>query len=348
VIRVLLAEDSAVTRAYLTYILEDDPQIEVVGSAKDGQEAVDLAASLRPDVILMDVHMPVLDGYEATRQIMATTPTPIVMATASSSQSESRSGFTALEAGALILLAKPPALWDEGHDEAATELLRTLKLMAEVKVVRRRHVNGAPPSPPSAHRFPRPRDPRVIAIGASTGGPQALSAILDGLPGALGVPVVLVQHITEGFIDGFVEWLGARSAMRAVVATNGMELMPGTIHVAGGGRHMTLTRDGRIGLDHGPPVNGFRPSISRLFHSVAEVCGREAVGVLLTGMGRDGADGLRQMRDAGALTIAQDEASSVIFGMPAEAVRLRAACEVLAPPQIADALWAVEAERVRP
>jgi two-component system, chemotaxis family, protein-glutamate methylesterase/glutaminase len=346
VIRVLLAEDSAVTRAYLTYLLSEDAAIDVVGVAKDGQEAVELAASLRPDVILMDVHMPVLDGFEAARKIMETTPTPIVMATASSSQSENRGGFAALEAGALILLAKPPALWDEGHDEAASELLRTLKLMAEVKVVRRRALNGVAQQHPS-ERFNRPREPRVVAIGASTGGPQALSEILAGLPGSLGIPVMLVQHITDGFIDGFVEWLGTRTPMDVVVATHGVQLRAGTMYVAGSGRHMTLARDGRISLERAPAVNGFCPSISRLFQSVAATCGREAIGILLTGMGRDGADGLRQMRDAGALTIAQDEASSVIFGMPGEAVRMKAACEVLAPRAIAEALRVVDAERVR-
>jgi two-component system chemotaxis response regulator CheB len=347
VIRVLLAEDSAVTRAYLTYLLSEDAGIVLVGAAKDGQEAVDMAARLRPDVILMDVHMPKLDGYEATRKIMEQTPTPIVMATASSSQSETRGGFSALEAGALILLGKPPALWDDGHDEAASELLRTLKLMAEVKVVRRRAaINGVAHQHPS-ERFTRPREPRVVAIGASTGGPQALSEILEGLPEPLGIPVVLVQHITDGFIDGFVEWLGTRTPMDVTVATHGVQLRPGAMYVAAGGRHMTLTRDGRISLESGPPVNGFTPSISRLFQSVAAVCGREAVGILLTGMGRDGADGLRQMRDAGALTIAQDKASSVIFGMPGEAVRLDAACEVLAPSAIAEALRVVDTERVR-
>jgi two-component system chemotaxis response regulator CheB len=345
VIRVLLAEDSAVTRAYLTYLLSEDDAIEVVGAAKDGQEAVDMAASLRPDVILMDVHMPILDGYEAARKIMESTPTPIVMATASSSRSETRGGFAALEAGALKLLAKPPALWEEGHDEAASELLRTLKLMSEVKVVRRRPINGTAQHP--SERFPRPRDPRVVAIGASTGGPQALVEILDGLPQPLGIPVLLVQHITDGFIDGFVSWLGTRTAMEVVVAGHGAQLRPGVVYVAGGGRHMTVTRDGRISLERGPAVNGFTPSISRLFDSVAVACGREAVGILLTGMGRDGADGLRRMRDAGALTIAQDEASSVIFGMPGEAVRLKAACEVLAPRAIAEALQVVDAERVR-
>jgi two-component system chemotaxis response regulator CheB len=267
------------------------------------------------------------------------------MATASSSRSETRGGFTALEAGALILLAKPPALWEDGHDEAAAELLRTLKLMSEVKVVRRRTANGVAQHP--SERFSRPREPRVIAIGASTGGPQALSTILAGLPGSLGVPILLVQHITDGFIDGFVAWLGSRTAMEVVVARHGQALQPGVMYVAGSGRHMTITRDGRVSLELGPPVNGFRPSISRLFDSVADSCGREAVGVLLTGMGRDGADGLRQMRDAGALTIAQDEASSVIFGMPAEAVRLDAAVEVLSPDRIAQQLWTLERERVK-
>ena len=293
----------------------------------------------------MDVHMPVLDGYEATRKIMELTPTPIVMATASSSQSETRGGFTALEAGALILLSKPPALWEEGHDDAANELLRTLKLMSEVKVVRRRATNGVAQHP--SERFTRPREPRVVAIGASTGGPQALTTILDGLPSPLGIPMLLVQHITDGFIDGFVEWLGGRTVMDVVIATHGVQLRPGTLYVAGTGHHMTVTRDGRVSLDTGPPVNGFRPSISRLLDSVADACGRESVGVLLTGMGRDGADGLLRMRTAGALTIAQDEASSVVFGMPGEAVRMKAACEVLPPAAIAEALRVVEAGRVK-
>jgi two-component system chemotaxis response regulator CheB len=174
-----------------------------------------------------------------------------------------------------------------------------------------------------------------------------LSSILAGLPGSLSVPVLLVQHISEGFIGGFAEWLATRTSMNVMIAEHGHELSPGTIYVAGYGRHMTLSRERRIVLAGGPPVNGFCPSISRLFDSVAETCGREAVGVLLTGMGRDGADGLRRLRDAGALTIAQDAATSVIFGMPGEAVRLDAAVDVLPPAGIADALWALDAERVR-
>ena len=324
-IRVLLAEDSAVTREYLKWLLEQDPELEVVGAAPDGERAVALAERLRPDVILMDVHMPGLDGFDATRQIMERFPTPIVMATASTSRA-----FEALEAGALVLLAKPPAPWEDGHEAAAEELLRTIKLMAEVKVVRRWADNGA-------RRVRRPRAPRVVAIGASTGGPQVLAAILGELP-PLGVPVVLVQHISLGFIEGFVEWLDSRAPMPVRIARHDDRLTPGTVYVADGGHHVTLTRDRRIALDDGPPVNGFRPSISRLFDSVAETCGQAAVGVLLTGMGRDGADGLRRMRDAGALTIAQDEASSVVFGMPGEAVRLEAAVDVLPPAAITETL----------
>ena len=176
----------------------------------------------------------------------------------------------------------------------------------------------------------------MIAIGASTGGPQVLSAILAALPGPLSVPLLLVQHISDGFIEGFVDWLGTRTSMEVVLAERGDELRAGVIHVAGSDHHMGIEGDGRIVFDSGPPVNGFRPSISHLFDSVARCCGRESVGILLTGMGRDGADGLRRMRDAGALTIAQDEESSVIFGMPGEAVRLNAAVEVLAPEEIAE------------
>ena len=327
-IRVLIAEDSAVTREYLTVVLGDDPGLSVVGTAHNGEEAVELAEQLRPDVILMDVHMPVLDGFEATRAIMQRAPTPIVMATASSSRQETRSAFSALEAGALILLDKPPGPWDPDHEDAEQALIRTIKLMAEVKVVRHwaaRAVNGhrPPAAPPSAAR--------IVAIGASTGGPQVLTTILGALPRTLAVPVVLVQHISHGFIGGFAEWLATRTALDVALAVPGMPLRAGTVHVAGADGHLEVTRDGRLSRTSGPPVNGFRPSISCLFDSVSTAYGRDAIGVLLTGMGRDGADGLRRMREAGARTIAQDEATSVVFGMPGEALRLNAASDVLGP-----------------
>lgn len=341
-IRVLIAEDSAVTREYLTAVLDDDPGLSVVGTARNGEEAVALAEQLRPDVILMDVHMPILDGFEATRAIMQHTPTPIVMATASSSQQETRSAFSALEAGALILLDKPPGLWDPDHEAAEQSLVRTIKLMAEVKVVRHwatRPVNGhRPAAAPTG-------DARIVAIGASTGGPQVLTTILGALPRTLPVPVVLVQHISDGFIGGFVEWLATRTALDVVLAAPGTPLRAGTVHVANADGHLGVTRDGHLVRIAGPPVNGFRPSISRLFDSVSTAYGRDAVGVLLTGMGRDGADGLRRMRETGARTIAQDEDTSVVFGMPGEALRLDAASDVMAPDAIAQALLALNGGR---
>jgi two-component system chemotaxis response regulator CheB len=342
-IRVLLAEDSAVTREYLGYVLDEDPGLTVVGVATNGREAVELAERLRPDVIVMDVHMPVLDGYDATREIMQRAPTPIVMATASSSREETRGAFSALEAGALVLLDKPPGPFDPDHRQAVQELIRTVKLMAEVKVVRHwapRAVNGTARAAASVTTAAR-----IVAIGASTGGPQVLAAVLGGLPRPLEVPVVLVQHISEGFIGGFAEWLGSRTAMDVVLAVPGSALRRGTVHVAGGDGHLEVTSDGRLARTGGPPVNGFRPSITCLFDSVAAAYGRAAVGVLLTGMGRDGADGLRRMREAGARTIAQDEATSVVYGLPGEAVRLDAATDVLAPDAIAQALAALSGVR---
>jgi two-component system chemotaxis response regulator CheB len=344
VIRVLIAEDSAVTRAYLTFVLEEDPEITVAGGARDGGQAVELATELRPDVILMDVHMPVMDGYDATRLIMERAPTPIVMATASSNGIETRSAFRALEAGALILLDKPPGPFDPNAEASARELVRTVKLMSEVKVVRRWPVRAAAAAAPA----PAPRrTTRVVAIGASTGGPQVLAAILQALPAALAVPILLVQHITHGFVGGFVEWIRSLTPMDVVLGEAGDALRPGTIHVAGGAGHLGVTRDGGVAIDRGPAVNGFRPSISRLFDTVAEAYGDEAIGILLTGMGRDGADGLRRMRDAGALTIAQDEASSVVYGMPAEAARIGAAASVLEPAGIAGVLRRLGERRAR-
>jgi two-component system chemotaxis response regulator CheB len=344
VIRVLLAEDSAVTRMYLQHVLEGDPEIRVVAVAANGEEAVALASRERPDVVLMDVHMPALDGYEAARAIMRATPLPIVMTTASSGELGTHGGFRALEAGALVIVEKPPGLAHPRHEEVERELLRTLKLMAEVKVVRRWRdgANAEPPRPPAV-----PTSPCAIAIGASTGGPPVVAELLRALPATLDAPVLVVQHIGEGFVQGFAEWLATVCPRPVAMARQGRPADGGTVYVAGGGAHLGLSRDRRLTLEQGPPRHGFRPSISRLFESVAASCGPDAVGILLTGMGRDGADGLLALRDAGATTIAQDEASSVIYGMPAEAVRLGAARHVLAPAGIAALLQSLDGAGAR-
>ncbi|MBI2461066.1 MAG: chemotaxis-specific protein-glutamate methyltransferase CheB [Candidatus Rokubacteria bacterium] len=331
--RVLVADDSATVREYLAYLLGEDPALEVVGTARDGLEAVEQAQRLRPDIIVMDVHMPRMNGFEATRQVMERIPTPIVIVSASISREEVALTFEALKAGALTVVDKPGGPDHPKHAESARRLVETVKLMAEVKVVRRwpRGERPAPPAPPAVKAD---RKIRLIAIGASTGGPQVVAEILRGLPREFGAPILVVQHIAPGFTEGLVEWLGQGTPLAVRLAEAGEPVRPGTVYVARNGVQMGITGDGRIRLTKEPAEDGFCPSASYLFQSVAQAYGRAAVGILLTGMGRDGARGLLRLREAGGLTIAQDEESSVIFGMPGEAVRLGAAEHVLSPEQI--------------
>jgi len=336
-IRVLLADDSATVREYLAYLLGEDPTLEVVGTARDGLEAVAEAERLKPDIIVMDVHMPRMNGFEATHQIMERTPTPIVIVSASISREEVAITFEALKAGALTVVDKPGGPDHPRHAESAQRLVETVKLMAEVKVVRRFPRRKRPVTPPS---FPPPsgRTIRLIAIGASTGGPQVLAEILAGLPANFGVPILIVQHIAPGFTEGLAQWLGQETRLGVKLAEPREAVQPGTVYLAPNGWQTGVTKDGGIRLTKEVLEDGFCPSASHLFQSVAEAYGRSAMGVLLTGMGRDGASGLRRLREAGAVTIAQDKATSVVFGMPGEAVRLGAAEYVLAPAQIAAAI----------
>jgi two-component system, chemotaxis family, protein-glutamate methylesterase/glutaminase len=327
-VRVLLVEDSAVTREYLGFLLARDPEIQVVGAASDGLDAVEQVERLRPEVILMDIRMPRMSGLEATRKIMSCFPTPIVLVTAGFSSDDTALCFEAIKAGALTLLNKP-----SGFDNPeALNLARTVKLMAEVKVVRR-----WPPSERSATRPLVKRDGRrirVLAIGASTGGPAALVEVLGDLRGALAVPVLVVQHITPGFAAGLAEWLSKETRLAVKLAENGEPARPGVVYLAPNGVQMAIGADERIRLTRENTVGALHPTVDHLFASVAEVYGRFAMGILLTGMGRDGADGLSRLRGTGAVTIAQDEATSVVFGMPGEAVRLGAAERVLPPREI--------------
>jgi len=343
VIRVLLAEDSATVREYLAWLLDGDPGLEVVGTARDGVEAVEQAERLKPDVLLMDVHMPRLNGYEATRQIMERAPAPIVMISASLERDEVAMTFAALEAGALTVLGKPAGPDDPRHAEAARRIRETVRLMSEVKVVRR-WPRREPPPPRAPLALPGRRI-RLVAVGASTGGPPVVAQILKALPRDLGASVLLVQHIASGFSAGLAEWLDQVAPLPVKLAERGEPARPGSVYVAPEGWQMGITTQGRIHLSREPAEDGFCPSASSLFESVAASYGRSGMGVLLTGMGRDGASGLRRLRQAGGLTIAQDEATSAVFGMPGEAIRLGAADHVLAPDQIADAIRALAGKR---
>lgn len=340
-IDVLVVEDSAVVREFLLYILGSDPLIRVIGTARDGEEALDAMSRLKPHVITMDIHMPRLNGLEATRRIMETTPVPIVIVSGSDDPSEVVSTFDAMEAGAVAMLKRPAGLGHPEHEAMARELVNTVKAMAEVKVIRRwpKGRPGAATRAPTAMGLASaPGRPRIVAIGASTGGPPVLLAILAGLPKDFPLPVTIVQHMASGFSDGFIEWLGQSSALPIQLGGHGDTLQAGRAYLAPDGHHMTVTRSGRIVLNQEVPENGLRPAVSALFRSIAENYGGEAIAGLLTGMGRDGADELRLLKDKGAITFAQDKETSVVHGMPGEAIRLDAAMLVLPAEKIAAVL----------
>ncbi len=337
-IRVLIVEDSAVVREFLVHVLGADPDIRVVGTAHDGEEALDAVKHHRPDVITMDIHMPRLDGLEATRRIMETQPTPIVIVSGSNDPREVATTFRAMEAGAVAVLRRPAGIGHPDHEASAGELVQTVKLMSEVKVIRRWPRAGHQPEMPRPAETARARvevKVKVIAIGASTGGPPVQQTILAALPQDFPVPVLIVQHMAAGFTQGFVQWLAQTSSLPVHLAAHDEYIRPGHAYVAPDEFQMRVSWGGRIVLTKDEPENGLRPSVSYLLRSVALVYGRDAVAGLLTGMGRDGAEELKLLKEKGATTFAQDKESSVIYGMPGAAIKLDAATFVLPVEKIA-------------
>ena len=345
-LRVLIVEDSLTSSLLLKTILESDPAIQVVGTAQDGIEGLQKALELRPDLITMDIHMPGQDGFETTRQIMARVPTPIVIVSASADASEVRLSMQSLEAGALAIIPKPSGPQHPRFKQQAEELIHTVKTMADVKVVGRRSpVVRLPKSASRLPAFTRPLE--LIAIAASTGGPAALTAILSGLPKPLPIPILIVQHIAAGFDRGLVEWLASVSGQPVRLARQNELLEPGQVLMAPQGVHLGVDERRQVTLDHySPPLGGFRPSATYLFSSIARVYGARALGVTLTGMGVDGAAGLLELHQAGGRVLAQDEASCVVFGMPAAALALGAVDQIVPLLQIAAILAELETEAI--
>lgn len=343
--RVLVVEDSLTVRKRLLEVLSADPELEVVGEAGDGKSAIELCQSLRPDVITLDMMLPVMTGLAATEYIMAYCPTPILVVSASTNRGELFRTYDALAAGAVDVLEKPNGLEPEGSWEQ--RLVATVKLVSRIKVIthpraRLAAVPGGRPRPSELAKAERSGQVHCIAIGASTGGPAALVTILRALPEKFPIPILLVMHIGPLFATALAEWLDAQSTLRVSHAAHG-EPLPGLgesrVVMAPPDRHL-LIREGRLLLDDGPELHSCRPSVDVLFASVARELGSKAAACLLTGMGRDGADGLLSIRRAGGKTIAQDQASSVVFGMPREAELLGAAEQVLSIEQVAPALVA--------
>ncbi len=341
-VRVVIVDDSASVRLFLRQLLTADPEIKVVGTAADGEEALEVVVRLTPDVVTMDIHMPRMNGLIATRRLMETHPLPIVIVSSVLDAEEVASTFHALEAGAVAAVPLPRGTGRPDAGEEARSFVQTVKLMAAVKVVRRWRLPAvAAPSP----TFLRSRclgpavQVQVVAIGASTGGPPVVQKILEGVPPAFPAAILIVQHMATGFTAGFAKWLNQTSGLPVRLATHDEQLLPGHAYLAPDGCHMEVAAAGnRIVLVNTPPENGLRPSVSVLFRSVAHGYGGKAIGVLLTGMGSDGAEGLLLMKEKGAITIVQDRESSVIHGMPGEALKLDAATCTLPPEGIIAAL----------
>ncbi|MDP1612840.1 MAG: chemotaxis-specific protein-glutamate methyltransferase CheB [Sulfuritalea sp.] len=339
-IRVLLVDDSPIALHILQRLLSRAADIQVTGTAANGREALDLLPALNPDVICTDLHMPLMDGLEFTRAVMNKYPRPILVLSISVEPGSSNV-FRLLEAGAVDFYPKPCAIQDADQEKLARDLASKIRVLAGVHVFRRAEKTigaGRQPATPA----PRAGAPvRMVAIGASTGGPQALREILGHLPDRFPVPVVCVQHIGADFLPEMVAWLAEVCPLPVRVAVQGEVPQAGVVHFAPGDAHLELDGGGRFDLTATPPCDGHRPSVTVTLRAVARRHGAGAVGVLLTGMGRDGAEGMAEIAAAGGITIAQDEASSVVYGMPREAVALGAAQQVLPLRQIGPALAAL-------
>ncbi|HZF11405.1 MAG TPA: chemotaxis-specific protein-glutamate methyltransferase CheB [Thermoanaerobaculia bacterium] len=332
-IRVLLVDDSPSVRAVLRRFFAKTPDFQVVGEAADGKQAVAAVLAVEPHVVVMDLLMPVMDGYEAIQGIMAVRPTPIVVLSSRANRNQMQTAFEAMRRGALEVLPKPEdtASWEQ----LAESLPATLRAVAEARAqplaarprpARRTAVSGGMESA-------APVELRYVAIGASTGGPAAIRELLLEIPVDVPVSLLIVQHIAAGFEVGFADWLNKEFPHDVRLARDGEQPRPGEVRLAPGGSHLLLEADGILRLDSGTPARrGHRPAVDELFFSCARSCPQQVAGVILTGMGADGAEGLLALRQAGGLTLAQDEASSVVFGMPRVALE-RGAADVALPPR---------------
>lgn len=334
-VSVLVVDDSLICRQLICEALSKDPDIEVVGSCADGKQAVEMTKELRPHVITMDVDMPVMDGLTATEHIMAECPTPILVLTADPRSQAPELTYRALELGALALQIKPAI--DAGPE--AWNLVREIKLLSSVRVIRhlRRPQKGITPPRVTTSVLPAV-SMGVVVVAASTGGPQVLYRMLSELPADFPAPIVIVQHINAAFAESLAGWLANASRLKVRLAQDGEPLMPGHVLIAPPGQHTVIPFRGRVALKAGVERDGHMPSGTTLLESAARTYGRRAVGLVLTGMGADGAEGLLAIRQAGGLTLAQNEESCVVFGMPGAAVERKAVDHLIHGDEVAASL----------
>ena len=339
-IRVLVVDDSPTTVAVLKKMLSSSEDITVVGTAANGADGLRQVEALKPDVICSDYNMPEMNGLEFTRAVMKEYPRPILVVSTEVADRSSKTVFELLKAGAIDVFPKPRGGISPENDELRRELVRKIKVLSGIVVFHKYHhpERQAAGTKPAARPLPAPGKDgryRIVALGSSTGGPQALLSILPRLPADFPIPVVCVQHISTGFLAGLLEWLNEHCALSVGQAPPGQLPARGHIYFPPEGHHLTFANDGTFVNSNDPPYRGNRPSVNVTFASIAGVYAAQAIGILLTGMGDDGAEGMGQLKGLGAPTIAQDEASSTVFGMPRAAIEQGAATEVLGLEKIA-------------
>ncbi len=348
--RVLIVEDSLVIRQLLAHIISRDPRLQLVGAVSSGEEALQELPRLRPNVISMDIRLPGMDGLEATRRIMSEMPTPIVVIADAVEDLSLKISMNALRSGALSVVEKPVGTTSRQYEAIADTICTQLFIMSQVPVIRRRSIGPRQASvrdPPSAGPVAPLKNvarPSIIAMAASTGGPPAFARLLGALPADFAVPILLVQHMGAPFMEGFASWLDGLTPLRVAIARDRELPIDGHVYVAPGDRHLTLSPQGMLRVGSGPPVSGQRPSATVLFQSMAATAGAQACGVLMTGMGEDGAVGLSALRRAGGFTITESAHSAVVYGMPAAAVRLGGSSISLPIDQIAPRILRLMAE----
>jgi two-component system chemotaxis response regulator CheB len=325
-VRVMVVEDSLVVRQLLVHIIARDPRLVVAAAVGSAEEALREIGRVRPDVISMDIRLPSMDGLEATRRIMTEHPTPIVVIAGSVEDESLKISMNALRAGALTVVEKPVGLTSAGFDGIAETICTQLYIMRQGPVVRQRSFAWRPEAaaaPAAKQDWERgTARPTIMGIAASTGGPPALAKILGALPADFPLPILLVQHMGAPFMEGFASWLNGLMPLEVRIAKDQEIPVAGTVYVAPGDRHLLLSPAGTLQISAAPALASQRPSATLLFQSMARTAGARALGVLLTGMGDDGAQGLVELRQAGGYTVAEDESTAVVYGMPAAALRM--------------------------
>ncbi|AKA68364.1 chemotaxis-specific protein-glutamate methyltransferase CheB [Clostridium scatologenes] len=335
-IKVLVVDDSLIVQQMIVDILNSDKDIKVIGVANSGESAIKFMHKNKPDIVTMDIIMPGIGGFEAIKMIMETNPVPIIVISGLSDNENMNKTFEAMESGAVSVIEKPLEIKSNDFEKISENIIKTVKLMSEIKVVKRK-ANYNKMKPNISSKFNNSfTNIKLVVIGVSTGGPPVLQTIFSKLPENIKVPILVVQHIVPGFINGLIDWLSKSTKYPIHIAKQEEKVLPGHIYFAPDGFHMEIRPNNKVFLSNEEKENGLKPSVSHLFRSAADYYGKEVMGILLTGMGRDGAKELKLLKDKGALTVVQDKESSVVYGMPGEAVKLGAETYILSPEKIVE------------